>query len=53
MIPFGASFFYILSVLELILYTPLTWYLEEKHNTDKLLAKGIDSMLKTDAMTAT
>ena len=52
-IPFGASFFYILSVLELMLFAPLTWYLEEKHNTDKLLAKGIDSMLKTDAMTAT
>ena len=52
-IPFGASFFCILSVLELMLFTPLTWYLEEKHNTEKLLAKGIDSMLKTDAMTAT
>jgi hypothetical protein len=26
-IPFGASYFYILSVLELILYTPLTYYL--------------------------
>jgi hypothetical protein len=24
-IPFGISFFYILSVLELILYIPLTW----------------------------
>lgn len=48
-IPFGASFFYILSVLELVLYTPLTWYLEEKHNQDKLLAKGIDKILKAEA----
>lgn len=51
-IPFGASFFYILSVLELILYTPLTWYLEEKNNTDKILAKGIDNLLKTESGTS-
>lgn len=47
-IPFGASFFYLLSVMELIVYTPLTYYLEEKHNHDKLLAKGIDRMLKAE-----
>ena len=50
-IPFGASFFYILSVLELVVYTPLTYYLEEKHNHDKLLAKGIDNMLKAGQST--
>ncbi len=44
-IPFGASYFYILSVLELILYTPLTYYLEKKHNQDKLLSKGVNRML--------
>ena len=48
-IPFGASYFYILSVLELILYTPLTWYLEQKHNQDQLLARGIDRMLKAES----
>ena len=47
-IPFGASYFYILSVLELILYTPLTYYLEKKHNQDKFLAKGIDRMLEEE-----
>jgi hypothetical protein len=47
-IPFGASFFYILSVLELIVYTPLTWYLEQKHNQDRFLARGIDRMLKAE-----
>ena len=47
-IPFGASFFYILSVLELIIYAPLTWYLEQKHNQDRLLAKSIDMMLKAE-----
>lgn len=46
-IPFGASYFYILSVLELILYTPLTYYLEKRHNQDKVLEKGIDRMLAT------
>lgn len=46
-IPFGASYFYLLSVLELIVYTPLTYYLEEKHNHDLVLAKGIDYILKT------
>jgi len=47
-IPFEASYFYLLSVLELIVYTPLTYYLEEKHNHDKLLAKGINKMLRTE-----
>ncbi|MDG1851894.1 MAG: hypothetical protein P8J44_07250 [Gammaproteobacteria bacterium] len=53
-IPFGASYFYLLSVLELILYTPLTYYLEKKHNQDRLLARGINQMLnkeiKTDSL---
>jgi hypothetical protein len=47
-IPFGASYFYILSVLELILYTPLTYYLEKKHNQDKILARGINKILKKE-----
>ncbi len=47
-IPFGAAFFYILSVLELILYTPLTYYLEKKHNHDVLLSKGINKMLNSE-----
>lgn len=47
-IPFGASFFYILSVLELIFYTPLTYYLEKKHNQDRLLSRGIDQILKKE-----
>ncbi len=45
-IPFGASYFYLLSLLELVLYTPLTYYLEKKHSQDKVLSKGIDSLLK-------
>lgn len=45
-IPFGASYFYILSVLELILYTPLTYYLEKKYSQDRVLSRGIDSLLK-------
>lgn len=52
-IPFGASFFYILSVLELVLYTPLTWYLEEKHNADRLLDRGIERMLNSETAAAT
>ena len=44
-IPFGASFFYLLSLLELIFYTPLTYYLEKKHSQDRLLNQGINRML--------
>jgi len=44
-VPFGASFFYILSVLELIVYTPLTYYLEKKHNLDRVLSRGVNKML--------
>lgn len=44
-IPFGASYFYLLSLLELIFYTPLTYYLEKKHNQDKVLSRGINRML--------
>lgn len=44
-VPFGASFFYILSVLELIVYTPLTYYLEKKHNQDRVLSRGVNKML--------
>ena len=47
-IPFGAAFFYLLSVLELIFYTPLTYYLEKKHSEDKLLNKGINRMLDNE-----
>jgi hypothetical protein len=52
-IPFGASFFYLLSVLELVVYTPLTWYLEKKHNQDRLLARGIDKILKSELASIT
>ena len=47
-IPFGASYFYILSVLELIMYTPLTYYLEKKHNQDKILTRGINQILRKE-----
>ena len=47
-IPFGAAFFYILSVMELIFYTPLTYYLEKKHNQDKILSKGVSMMLNEE-----
>ena len=49
-IPFGASYFYLLSVLELVLYTPLTYYLEKKHNQDKLLSKGVARLLREDML---
>lgn len=52
-IPFGASYFYILSVLELILYTPLTYYLEKKHNENRLLGKEINQMLDAKIRTET
>lgn len=44
-VPFGAAFFYVLSVLELVLYTPLTYYLEKKHSQDRILSKGVNKML--------
>lgn len=47
-IPFGASFFYILSVLELILYAPLTYYLENKHKHDEVISKGVNKLLKEE-----
>ena len=47
-IPFGAAFFYILSVMELIFYTPLTYYLEKKNNQDRLFSKGVDRMLNEE-----
>jgi len=47
-VPFGASYFYILSVLELIMYTPLTYYLEKKHNQDKILTRGINQILRKE-----
>ena len=47
-IPFGAAFFYILSVMELIFYTPLTYYLEKKNNQDLLFSKGVDKMLNEE-----
>lgn len=33
-IPFGSAFFYLLFVFELVLYAPLLFYLENKHNLD-------------------
>lgn len=47
-IPFGATFFYLLCVLELVLYAPLTWYLENKHNEDRFLSRSVDRLLKED-----
>jgi hypothetical protein len=41
-IPFGATFFYILLALELILYPPLTYYLENKLSQEGILSKKID-----------
>lgn len=47
-VPFGASYFYILSLLELILYTPLTYYLEKKYAQDRLLELHLDKSRKDD-----
>ena len=52
-IPFGASYFYLLSLLELIFYTPLTYYLEKKNNQDKMLSLGINRMLDDEIAAST
>ena len=40
-IPFGASFFYLLFLFELIIYPPLTYYLERKNVDDNYLSEKI------------
>lgn len=39
-VPFGATFFYTLFLLETVLYPPLTWYLERKLVLDKLAVQN-------------
>lgn len=48
-IPFGAAFFYLLFIFELIIYPPLTYYLERKNADDNYLSKKILSATATPA----
>jgi hypothetical protein len=48
-IPFGSAFFYLLFVFELVLYAPLLFYLEKKHNMDITLSAHLDRLNNTMA----
>lgn len=43
-IAFGATFFYTLFMLEIVLYPPLTWYLERKLIQDKAMAQSFPEL---------
>jgi len=43
-IPFGATFFYALFMLEIMLYAPLTWYLERKLILDKAMSQNFPEL---------
>ncbi|MAY01761.1 MAG: hypothetical protein CMQ38_02140 [Gammaproteobacteria bacterium] len=40
-VPFGAAYFYLLFLFELILYPPLLYYLERKHSEDSFISDKI------------
>lgn len=40
-VPFGAAFFYLLFLFELIFYPPLTYFLERKHTEERFIAEKI------------
>jgi len=40
-VPFGAAFFYLLFLFELICYPALTYYLERKHTEERFIAEKI------------
>ncbi len=50
-VPFGACFFYTLFALEIILYPPLTWYLERKLVSDRALSRNIEAINEAVAAT--
>lgn len=43
-VAFGATFFYTLFMLEILLYPPLTWYLERKLIQDKAMSQGFPEL---------
>jgi len=43
-IPFGAAFFYLLFLFELIFYPPLLYYLERKHNEESFISDKISRL---------
>ena len=45
-VPFGASFFYLLFLFELIIYPPITYYLEKKNAQDMFISEKIAQVKK-------
>jgi hypothetical protein len=45
-IAFGAAYFYVLCVLEVVLYPPLTWYLEYRLHDENAYSRALDGFGK-------